>query len=90
MEDSDQALKRQEARYRAFRKRPWLGVWLLLLGIGIPAATAIVLALIGSEIFFSSLLGGVEFSALVAISTGISTTVVLRLRASAIDKELEQ
>ena len=90
MHDRDQTLKRQEARYRAFRKRPWLGVWLLLLGIGIPGVVVIVLALLGSKMFFSSLLGGLVFSALVAQAIWISTTLVLRLRQAAVDKELDR
>ncbi len=43
MSDRDQTLERQAARYRVFKQRPWLGIWLLLLGIGIPGVTAVAM-----------------------------------------------
>jgi len=90
MSDRDQTLERQAARYRVFKKRPWFGIWLLLLGIGIPGVTAVVLALGAQNVFFSSLAGSFGFSAIVAIAVGISSTLVARLRAAAINRELEQ
>jgi hypothetical protein len=86
MEDSNQSLEEQQARLDTFKKRPLLGVWLLLLGIGIPGLTALLLALFASEIFFSSFSGKLTFSAIVAVSAGISVVLVQRLRSSAIRK----
>lgn len=88
MGDSNQTLSQQEARYQTFRRRPWLGVGLLFIGIGIPGITAIVLAVAAPDIFFSSLTGRLGFAAIVAVAIWLSSTIVRRLRAVAIQREI--
>jgi len=61
MSDRDQTLERQAARYRVFKKRPWFGIWLLLLGIGIPGVTAVVLALGAPNVFSRAWLEALGF-----------------------------
>ncbi len=80
----DEAMETERARLAAFRARPAAGAALLLLGVGIPGLTAVVLTVFGAGWLFAGLGGRIAFAGIVALSVWVSVTLVNRLRAAMI------
>ena len=87
LSDQEKSRLMEKARSNVARKRPGFGVTLLTFGLGIPLLIMISLITAAPEYFTSTLLHRLLLALLVAISTGIAITVVIRYRTSVIERE---